>query len=200
MTTQAVKIKGMNISIPGYYQSVKSMPGDPEDSKPYIVQTNDATCFIVMNPIEKEKAMPFDEQMVIDGIHKILDHHQGLIEVKKGQDYIYSIVKDYQEKSGVQYVLVFQKFYETQVLSIQGYFDERGTTGLRDTMVYEICRRENVIGSEKNPFAGWKKDPYDPDYRNGMLMNLSEDRKYDSLFPESPLSMCREFVRVLVGN
>ena len=198
MTTQSVNIGGINISIPVYYQAVKAMPGDPENSKPYIVQTQDATCFLVMHLLGKEQAMPMDEQMVIDGIHNILSPKQGLIEVKKGPNYIYSIVKDLQEKKGVQYVLVFQKFFGDQVLSIHGYFDERGAFGVRDSMVYEICKREHIIGGEENPLEGWAKDPYDPDFKRGILMNLSEAEKYDSLFPKSPLSMCREFLRVIM--
>lgn len=69
-----------------------------------------------------------------------------MIQVEASEDYVYSIVKSMKEPSGVQYILTYQKFYPGFILNIQAYFDEIGTTGIRDSMVYEQCRRENLVG------------------------------------------------------
>ena len=175
------------------------MPGDPADSKPFMVQSPNAACFLMLWPITVDIAMPLDKQVVIDSIHGFLSENQGLIQVEADKDYVYSIVKSLKEEGGAQYILTFQKFFGESVLNIQAYFDEIGTTGIRDTMVYALCRRENVVGDEKNPFADWTCDPYEVSYKKGALMNLSEQEKYDDMFPGFPLSICREVVRTLLS-
>ncbi len=32
------------------------------------------------------------------------------------------------------------------------------------------------------------------DIKSGALMNLSEDERFDKMFPAHPISMCREFI------
>ena len=46
----------------------------------------------------------------------------------------------------------------------------------------------------------WFRDPYDPEYRKGFLMNQSEKAELDSLFPEHPLSVARALIRYVVEN
>ena len=120
-----------------------------------------------------------------------------MIQVEASEDYVYSIVKSMKEPSGVQYILTYQKFYPGFILNIQAYFDEIGTTGIRDSMVYEQCRRENLVGKGDNPFEGWFKDSYDETIREGVLMNISESERFDAQFPGFPLTLCREFVRTI---
>ena len=62
-----------------------------------------------------------------------------------------------------------------------------------------MCRKENLVGTKSDPFAGWTKDPYDNTIRGGTLMNLSEQEIFDEQFPGFPLTMCREFVRTVMG-
>ena len=83
-------------------------------------------------------------------------------------------------------------------LTVQGFFEENGATGVRDSTVYEMCRRDGTVGDAEDPFRDWAKDPYDPEYTKGALMNLSEQEKYDEMFPDFPLSMCRELVRSIL--
>lgn len=47
---------------------------------------------------------------------------------------------------------------------------------------------------------GWFKDPYDPDWKMGFLMNTSENRMFDDAFPEHPLSMLRSLVSFIADN
>ena len=60
-------------------------------------------------------------------------------------------------------------------------------------------RKDNPIVNVNDPFEGWSKDPYDENITTGVLMNQSEKEEYDEMFPGFPLTMCREFVRCIVG-
>ena len=197
MNTQKISINGDTILIPGYYQKVDSMPEDPVNSVPYMFQTENAMCFALIFPVDESKSLPRTRDSLIVGIRSFLGENQGLIQVEASENYVYSIVKSMKEPSGVQYILTYQKFYPGFILNIQAYFDEIGTTGIRDSMVYEQCRRENLVGKGDNPFEGWFKDPYDETIREGALMNLSEMERFDAQFPGFPLTLCREFIRTI---
>ena len=55
----------------------------------------------------------------------------------------------------------YQRFYPEFILNVQAFFEEIGTTGTRDSVVYEICRRQGLVGADGDFFKGWAKDPYD---------------------------------------
>ena len=42
------------------------------------------------------------------------------------------------------------------------------------------------------------RDPYDEDWKKGVLMNVSELEEFDQFFPGFPLTLCREFVGALL--
>ena len=197
MNTQTISIKGKTITIPDYYQKVDSMPDDPENSIPYMVQTGNAMCFALIFPVDGSKSLPRTKDSLIAGIRPCLSDKQGLIQVEAYDDRVFSIVKNQNEPSGVQYILTYQKFYPEFILNIQAYFEEIGTTGIRDAIGYELCRKQNLVGSVNNPFEGWAKDPYDETIKTGALMNLSESEQFDEQFPGFPLTMCREFLRAI---
>ena len=69
-------------------------------------------------------------------------------------------------------------------------------TGLRDTTIWELARREGIVSSGDN--SKWCFDPYDKNLKRPYLMNLSEKEKYDEIFPDHPLSQCRKFVKLIV--
>ena len=196
---QTVDINGMKIVIPDYYQKVDSMPGDPEGSVPYMVRSENAGCFIMIYPAEKEQAMPQDEDAIIHGMRQFLMDDQGLIEIGTGKDYAYTIIKTMKQPVGVQYTLTFHKLFPEKMLCIQGYFDEIGTTGIRDSIVLDHCVSEGIVRIEGERIEGWAEDPYDPDIKEGALMNLSEGRELDEMFPGFPLSLCRELADALTG-
>ena len=195
--TLRVIIGDAEVAIPSYYQQVDSMPNDPEGSVPLMIQTDNAACFVVLYPIDESREMPRDKETIVAGIRPFLGDDQGLIEVGAGDDFAFTIVKTLKDPGGVQYTLTFHKFADGNTVCAQGYFDEMGVTGMRDNMVYAMLSDEGVVGTEEDPADGWKLDPYDPDYKQGALMNLSEQDIYDEMFPDSPLSMCRELVGFL---
>lgn len=191
--------------MPADYQQVKSMPDDPEGCLNYMRQTGNSLSFVQLFPIARQSAMKFgDEKALIDGIHRTLADNQALIEVgtgKKGGDYhyIYSIIKTKQEPSGVQYFMLLDVLYGEAVLRVKAFFDESRMTGQRDATVFELMRREGTVSiSDSGVVTGWMRDPYVANLSKPYLMHLSEDRRFDTMFPDQLLSQCRALLQQLV--
>ena len=189
--------------LPERYELLKSLPEDPPYTRSFGFQTPGALCYVITRPIPAGSAMSWDDPWsVIDGIHQALADDQGLIAVEKGETkagrrFIYSIVKSMKEPSGVQYCLTMHVEYEEFVVLVQGFFDEMGTTGIRDAMVYAMLSNEGKVRTTEDGIEGWNEDPFDPEYMHGNRMNCSERKEYDELFPEHPLSQMRMFVEEL---
>ncbi|SEG30239.1 hypothetical protein SAMN04487934_11451 [Eubacterium ruminantium] len=200
MRKQIISINGVDISIPEYFQKVDSMPGDPENSVPYEVRSENAACIVFVSAEDYSKALPREQEELVNGIRHYLADNQGLIEVVEKNDYVFSIVKNLKEPHGVQYILTYQKYCNDFIINIQGYFEEIGVTGQRDSLVYALVKDKESIGDDESPFKGWSCDPYDKSNRKGALMNISEQARFDELFPGLPLSICRELVRCLTDG
>ena len=114
-----------------------------------------------------------------------------------GRKLIYSIIKTLKEPVGVQYTLYLNIDLDDNAVSLQGFFDETGTTGMRDTYIFEMMMQEGKVSPD---MSGWMCDPYDKDYKNGVLMNLSEQLQFDQVFPEHPLSIARQLVYYIREN
>lgn len=204
MNTKQISIGQCRVSVPDYFQQVDSTPEDPEGSIALMAQSDNAICLVVLQTLSSEDAMPFDNpQSVIDGIHECLGEEQGLIEVEAGGEvgsrYIYSIVKTLKNPNvpeGVQYTLTLDKEYGDKMIHAQGCFDEQGTTGMRDSMVFAMFKPESDL---EERMSEWAFDPYDPEYKHGHLMNQSELIGFDEYFPAHPLSMARGFAQVMCG-
>lgn len=198
----------INISLPKDFKRLLSLPGDPVFSETYGKENQNASCFVIVYPIGNQNAMPFgNETAVIDGIHKNLSDTQGLIEVKSGalhngKRYIYRIVKSKLTPSGVQYALNMHidddSVDKNTCLCVEAIFNEKGTTGQRDSFILNKMMNDGKISLPD--MTGWTADPYDKNYRQGLLMNLSEDEKYDDLFPEHPLSEMRKLIKFVIEN
>ncbi len=181
---------------------LNSLPDDPPGMRCYGTETEGATIFMTVAPIEGDGAMPFDNPTaVVNGIHGALVDDQGLVEVANGTigdcgRYIYSVVKTAGQPSGVQYCLTLHLDVNGEQTAIQGFFSERGVTGMHDATVLEQCVRAGTVSPPD--MDGWTFDPYDPKRRRGFLMNQSERAEYDHAFPMHPLSELRKMVRALV--
>lgn len=190
--------------IPTEYLKAKPLPDDPPDSVVFEKDTQEATNILMFFFIDKSEAMPFgDKEGLIACLHNCLGESQGLIEVETGKTgrgtaFVYTIVKSAKQTSGVQYILTLQLNYGVHVLNLQGYFDEEGTTGTRDATIYEYAMREGIIS--KGDSSKWVADPHCPEFQTGLLMNLSEDRKFDEAFPAHPLTELRQFVSSFVDE
>lgn len=197
---QKIKIAGFDFEIPFYYQQIEALPDDPPGAVPFAVVTPYAQCFFIGYEIQREQMIPPVQGPLLDGIRKFLSDKQGIIECDGNGVMSYSIVKTLSEPHGVQYTLSFQEIIGDRIIFIQGSFEEDGTTGLRDSIVYELMRGSDQVGTEEDPFEGWARDPYDETVTTGALMNLSESRQFDPEFPGTPLMICRELVDFLVRN
>lgn len=201
---------GNQIYIPSKFSKVKSMPDDPPRSVSYGLETEGSQVLISVFPRNIDIAMPYDDpQSVVDSIHETLEDSQGLIEVNagitnNGRKYIYSIVKSLMDENGipkgVQYCLVMDVDYGNEAVRTMGFFGENGTTGIRDTTVFELLRRDGIVTLTENGASGWNEDPYNPSFTRGALMNRSEDKAYDEIFPLHPLTEARKTVREIIDN
>jgi hypothetical protein len=82
---------------------------------------------------------------------------------------------------------------------------ERGITGLRDAFVTDQLLSEGKIAIEEfekpapdgsdGRLIGWFQDPYDPAYKGNILCSAADDEKYDSQFPDHPLTKIRKHVQ-----
>ncbi len=196
-------MKFPEVVMPARFLKMNSMPEDPPYSNAYGFETPDTGAFAMIYPIPPDNAMPYDNpQSVIVGIHRALGENQGLIEVETGKTktgcrYLYSVVKTLREAHGVQYCMTMHIDYGECAVQVQGFFDELGTTGVRDTMVFVRLEQQGTVKTTKEGIEGWNADPYDPEYRYGCLMNRSEEKRFDELFPHHPLSEARRFVTEL---
>ena len=203
MKSSVTEEEKLTIQFPEKYESLAALPEDPEGALSFGKDTSGAVCFVQTYPIKEKEMMPLnDNQSIIDAIHGSLGEKQGLIEVSNGttkynKQYVYSIVKSGRQPSGMNYILTMHLVKNGLALCIKGQFEERGTTGARDATVYEYARRENLVTETGK---GWFKDPYDENYTKGLVMNLSEDRKYDYSFPKHPLSELRKLVAYIIEN
>ncbi len=194
----------LKINIPLEFKKMHTLPEDPANSVAYGKQTESSNCFLMMYPINNQNAMPYgNEKAVIDGIHQTLANSQGLIEIKSGmtknqKKYIYSIVKSKLEPSGIQYILTMHIDMNDHSINISAYFDETGITGFRDSSIMNKMLSEGKI--ELPSMKGWFKDPYDENYKKGLLMNTSEITEYDAMFPQHPLSETRRFIKYVIEN
>lgn len=196
-----IDIGGQILTIPNNFQLLNSMPNDPKDSVVYGMQNDGTRCYVMIYPIYKSHAMPFDTERISKGIHAALGKEQGLIDIRTVQTKenfksVYSIVKTLRKPSGVQYNLTLQIAFPDRLLHVQGYFEETGTTGQRDANVYMLAVKKGLIS--EGSFDGWIQDPFDKEYRDGVLKNLSEDEEYDAMFPNHPLTVLRDFVRTIL--
>lgn len=82
----------------------------------------------------------------------------------------------------------------------QGQFEEAGTTGMRDALAYELCRRENLIAIADDGMQGLNAGPCDPEWKHGASTSLSEKADHDGTFPGRPLSLARAFASCALGK
>ena len=191
-----------NLKIPENYRESQSMPGDPKGSSAFGFIGNDSTNAVVI--FEDEQIMPYDDQKgVVHGLRRTLEDNKGVVEAengitKSGKRFVYTIVKVLQvtggAPAGVLYNLNMQIENGNSATMVQGYFAEQGATGKRESAVYSELKNTPNINEN------WSKDPYDENFKFGILKNISENREYDENFPDHPLTQARKFVEFVAEN
>lgn len=187
------------LKLPRTFQKVNSLPEDPPGAVSYAHQDAGTLAIITMFPKPLGAAMPVDKpEEVVAGIHQALGDDQGLIEVAcgacaSGAPFIYSIVKSAFDMCA-HYTLTMDVLRRKEAIGVQGFFDEQGTTGVRDSLVYATFAQSGGTMDQ------WMQDPYDPSFTRGVRMNRSEVRALDQQFPMHPLSECRQLVQEIVSR
>ena len=85
---------------------------------------------------------------------------------------------------------IFRENVKEWAYEIDAFFGEEGITGQRDTLVMALLKMPK----------DWNEDPYDKNFKKGITMNKSENKKYDSQFPNHPLSQARKFLEFIKEN
>ena len=119
---------------------------------------------------------PFELENGLTGTESILKIPR---EESTGMDYIYFVsVHSYEEQKLYQ---IYQKIHEPS------------PTGMRDNIflfpLSEVCGNDVLDQMDL-----YRQDPYDKNYVDGNVMNISERAEFDELFPFHPLSIIRREV------
>lgn len=193
-------------TIPEAYQELDSVPEDTDNCLTIAKQTQNANCIVQLYPIESDSlAYKVDKQLIIDGVYESLSEDEAVIEInegitEKGYHYLFQITKIKQKPSGIIYHLLVKVLYGKVLLCVQASFEEANMTGERDTLIFELMRREGLVTVDKTGVKGWAYDPYDENSLRKFMMNLSEQSRFDEMFPHHPLTQCRNFLKYIIEN
>lgn len=105
-----------------------------------------------------------------------------------------TIFKIPQPESGMTYIASVTIPFEHCSFVIKIQSAEVGTTGIRDTVVLNEMLMSGEVTLGEDCLENWFEDPYNPNFKNGTLMNKSEQEKYDVEFPQHPLSVARKAI------
>ena len=203
------KIKGIaklsSVTLPQKYEKIKKAPENiviPTDATAYGMTNDNTEAFLFLFQIPGNGPLDYDNsEGLIESLHNSMEDNSGLIEVKAGNTksgckYIYQILKHSTASNddmpkGNTYTFNLSILNGNTTWYMEGRFIEKGITGVRDNTIFANMKIEGLIGSD---FEGWSVDPYDPDFKKGFLMNLSEQDKYDDMFQAHPLSEARRLI------
>jgi len=182
---------GASLRLSGPWQRMQSLPDDPPDSQVFGYENDEGQGMLIVTPVaDGGHFMPFDQAAALLGMRPALAKTESALiaaetgKTTSGRDFVYTIVKGSIEPSGVQYTLTLHAAFPEK-FQLQGFFNERGTTGLREAMVWELSQRAPHAGT-----IAWTFDPYDAS-ADGFLMNLSESPEYDAKLPSHSLTQAR---------
>ncbi len=187
------------VLVPEDYRPLPSKPTDPEGAASYGRVTTQSDIFVQVLPAVPGDGISFEKQEIIGKLHREMTDGEGLVEVRtgttgKGKRYACSIVKSLPKPRAVEYRVNLFIERENGVSEVKGYFMETGATGFREASVKGRVQRE-YPGMAEADFEGiWRRDPYDPLFTRGVLMNVSERAEYDLRFPLHPLTEARKFI------
>ena len=104
-----------------------------------------------------------------------------------------AILKVPRKPLGMNYMCSCIIPFENFSYVIHMFAREVGVTGMRDNVLYAKLSQQGLVG-KTDDLDDWFEDPYDPNYKGGILMNKSEEEQYDDEFPEHPLSVIRKML------
>ncbi|MEN8927238.1 MAG: hypothetical protein ABF242_07440 [Flavobacteriales bacterium] len=135
---------------------------------------------------------------------ELSSHNGGLIEVnlKEIENYttIKTVFKISQEPAGISYLasLTFPFKHYSFVIKIQAV--EIGMSGSREAETRSYLLKNKELNQVGDTYPGWEQDPYNKEFSKGLLMNLSEAKKYDSVYANHALSKARTMLKTIESN
>ncbi|WP_160136335.1 hypothetical protein [Chryseobacterium sp. c4a] len=111
-----------------------------------------------------------------------------------------TIIKVPQQETGMIYIASITIPFENCSYVVKIQANEIGITGMRDAVILNNLIETGEVTIEEETIANWFEDPYDPDFKQGTLMNKSELEKYDHEFPEHPLSVARSLLQSIAAE
>lgn len=106
-----------------------------------------------------------------------------------------TIIKFPQQETGMIYIASITIPFENCSYVVKIQANEIGITGMRDAVILNKMIEAGEVKIDGETMTHWFEDPYDPDCKQGTLMNKAELEKYDHEFPEHPLSIARSLIR-----
>ena len=129
---------------------------------------------------------------------QIVEANGGLIQVDlitiNGFEVLKTIFKIRDEGKITTYLTSLTIPFESCSYVIKIQAPEIGVTGFRESITLDKLMKEGVISTTDDELVGWTKDPYSADWKEGNLMNLADQEKYDQEFPKHPLSISRKLI------
>ena len=160
-------------------------------------------------PVTETESLPLnDTKQLIQMFHRDMGPEQALLSAKcgltrKGNRYAYAIrklvlVEEDGESQFIDYELNLNIRINGRIHFINGSFqDQDDVPGPRGNSMWIMQHGSSELKLEAEE---WRRDPYDPDREGEVLMNWTEDEKYDGLFPYHPLSEMRRFVKYVIEH
>lgn len=195
--------QNVSLVIPEEYKRLESKPSDPENAKVYGRVSSQSNSIVQIFPISYEEGLYHQTtEEIIEKIHNSLSDDEGLIKVdcgvsSKGKKFAYSIIKTQPEPRSIEYKVDMHFENNDSTIAVQGYFLETGSPGFREAAIKGQLTRD-LQGADLQTI--WYKDPYDPEFTQGLLMNESEKEKYDIRFPLHPLTEARKLIAALIAQ
>lgn len=191
-------------AFPDNYRLVERTSETPDEATCITAQTDQANCVVLAVPIEGTGIALLTQAEAAAFARETADPSLGVIESGSGEAngfrYAYFILKELLSDEGiplgVRYFLFMDATSDSRTMRFHGRFEEAGCTGLRESIAHEIYGREGVVD---DGFDGWFTDPCGLGEQN-ISANLSEDPRFDAMFPDHPLSKAREFVQYVLDQ
>lgn len=165
------------------------------------------TVALSINYFDSKPDLPYlnEIDVVREFYRKELSAHKGgLIEVNTKEIESYKTIKTLfkisQEPTGISYLasLTFPFKNHSFVIKIQAL--EFGMTSKRETETTNYLLKNKELTPSGDSYLEWERDPYKSDFKEGLLMNLSEQKKYDSVYANHALSKARQLLNEIENN
>lgn len=133
--------------------------------------------------------------------NRVSSSHGGLIEVELSGSNLHPLVRTIfkfsQTPKGVLYLASITLPFKTCNFILNVQAAEYNTIGMRETLIAKKLVSNGTLVTDQNGYVGWTCDPYDNNFKNGLLMNKSENKIYDNEFPNHALTQVRDLITQL---